>query len=357
MSTQYSDGALFANCFRTDVRPLVLTKPLLRGGTAVARLTHSEPGHGPVKIPAQSAFVVLSLMRDLVCGSLEVDGRPGCPGVLRAGEIGIFDLRYETVIDVQSPFDFVYLYFPQSALDRLADEYDAPRIVECSLQPGVSAPDPVVTQLAACLQRVVEPQDRASEVLTHHVTLALQTHFAQHYGGMRIRPDSARGTLAPWQLRLAKELLTAHFCSRVSIARISSECGLSASHFARAFKCSTGMSPYRWLVGRRIDKAADLLRHSALSVAEIALICGFSDQSHLTRMFATTKGAPPARWRRGRPTNTSLRPLERRPAQRYDRPADSPPGAATNRARFDDRHQLTRFACGIIGANRRYASA
>jgi len=254
-------------------------------------------------------------MRDLACGNLEVDGRPGFPSVLRAGEVGIFDLRYETVIDVQSPFDFVYLYFPQSALDRLADEYDVPRIVECTVQPGVSAPDPVLRSSRLVYNEYLNDETRASEVLTDHVTLALQTHFAQHYGGMRIRSESTRGALAPWQLRLAKEMLTAHLGSRVSIAQISTECGLSASHFARAFKCSTGMSPYRWLLGRRIEKAADLLRHSALSVAEIALICGFSDQSHLTRMFGTTKGAPPGRWRRGRLTNTSPRTLERAPAQ------------------------------------------
>ena len=138
-----SGGAQFANCFRTDVRPYVLTKPLPRGGTAAARLTYSEPAHGPARIPAQNAFVVLSLMRDLACGNLEIDGRPRVPSVLRAGEVGIFDLRSETVIDVQSPFDFVYLYFPQSALDRLADEHDVPRIVECIMQPGVSVPDPV----------------------------------------------------------------------------------------------------------------------------------------------------------------------------------------------------------------------
>ena len=315
MSTQYSDGAQFANCFRTDVRPFVLSKSLSRGGTAAARLTYSEPAHGPARIPAQSAFVVLSLMHDLVCGNLEINGRPRLPSVLRTGEVGIFDLRCETVVDVQSPFDFVYLYFPQSALDRLADEYDVPRIVECTLQPGVSAPDPVVTQLTACLQRVLERGDRATEVLTDHVTLALQTHFAQHYGGMRIRSESTQGALAPWQLRLAKEMLTTHLGSRVSIAQISTECELSASHFARAFKCSTGMSPYRWLVGRRIEKAADLLRRSALSVAEIALICGFSDQSHLTRVFGTTTGAPPGRWRRRRLTNASSCEPERTPGE------------------------------------------
>lgn len=299
MSTQHSDGTQFANCFRTDAPAFVLTKPLPRGGTEAARLTYSRPAHGPARIPAQSAFVVLALMRDLACEELQIDGRPRSHSVLRTGEVAVFDLRYATVLDIQTPFDFVYLYFPQSALDRLADERDAPRIVECNVQPGVSAPDPVITQLAACLERALERRDRASEVLTDHVALALQTHFAEHYGGMRIRSESTRGALAPWQLRLAKEMLTAHLASTVTIAQIATECQLSVCHFTRAFKCSTGASPHRWQVDRRIEKAGDLLRHSTLSGAEIALICGFSDQSHFTRVFASSKGATPGRWRRG----------------------------------------------------------
>jgi AraC family transcriptional regulator len=298
MSTHYPHGAPIANCFRTDAPPFVPIEPLARGGIASARLTYSRAGHGPARIPAQSAVVVLSLMRDLAYSDLKIDGCPKAHGVLRNGEVAVFDLHYETVIDVQSPFDFVYLYFPQSALDRLADEHDAPRVVECNMRPGVSAPDPVITQLAACLQRELERRDRASEVLTEHVTRALQAHFAQRYGGMQIRSKSTRGALAPWQLRLAKEMLTAHLDHRVPVAQIATKCRLSPGYFARAFKCSTGISPYRWQLNWRIEKGADLLRHSALSVAQIALLCGFCDQSHLSREFAKTKGATPGGWRR-----------------------------------------------------------
>jgi AraC family transcriptional regulator len=298
MSTHYPDGAQFANCFRTDAPAFVPMEPLARGGTAAARLTYSRPGHGPARIPPQSAVVVLSLMQDLAYGDLAIDGCPMAHGVLRNGEFAVFDLHYETVIDVQSPFDFVYLYFPHSAVDRLEYEHNALRVVESNIQPGVSAPDPVITQLAACLQRELARRDRASEVLTEHVTLALQAHFAQRYWGVRIRSNSTRGALAPWQLRLAKELLTDHLDHRVSVAQIAAECRLSPGHFARAFKCSTGISPYRWQLNWRIEKGANLLRHSTLSVAQIALICGFCDQSHLTREFEKTKGATPSGWRR-----------------------------------------------------------
>jgi transcriptional regulator GlxA family with amidase domain len=124
---------------------------------------------------------------------------------------------------------------------------------------------------------------------------------------MRVGLESARrGALAPWQLRVAKQMLTTNLGGQISVAKVAAECQLSASHFARAFKCSTGMSPYRWLVHRRIEKAADLLRHSQLSVAEIAQICGFFDQSHLTRVFAAAQGKAPARWRQDRRGITKL---------------------------------------------------
>src|ERR1700722_15599417 len=70
MSALYPDGAQFADCFRTDAPAFVPIEPLARGGTAAARLTYSRPGHGPARIPPQSAVVVLSLMQDLAYGAV-----------------------------------------------------------------------------------------------------------------------------------------------------------------------------------------------------------------------------------------------------------------------------------------------
>ena len=55
--------------------------------------------------------------------------------------------------------------------------------------------------------------------------------------------------------------------------------------FSRAFRASTGRSPYRWLTARRIAQAEILLRDTQLPLAEIAISCGFADQSHFSRVF------------------------------------------------------------------------
>jgi transcriptional regulator GlxA family with amidase domain len=82
------------------------------------------------------------------------------------------------------------------------------------------------------------------------------------------------------------------------VSAVADACGLSVNHFSRAFRRSLGKPPHRWLLDRRIDRARELLRATAMSLADIALACGFAEQSHFTRVFTRTVGMPPGAWRR-----------------------------------------------------------
>jgi AraC-like DNA-binding protein len=115
---------------------------------------------------------------------------------------------------------------------------------------------------------------------------------------LRERISIPRGGLAPWQARRAKELLNANLDGKLPLSQLAEECGLSTRHFARAFRQSTGVPPHRWLLSRRVERAKELLHDAALSLAEIALACGFADQSHFTRTFTTLVGLSPGLWRR-----------------------------------------------------------
>jgi transcriptional regulator GlxA family with amidase domain len=106
------------------------------------------------------------------------------------------------------------------------------------------------------------------------------------------------GSLAPWQVSKAKALLSERMAEDISIVDVARECRLSRGHFCKAFKRSTGQSPYAWLTHHRIRTAQSLLRGTQQPLADIALACGFGDQSHLTRMFSRVVGTPPGSWRR-----------------------------------------------------------
>lgn len=103
--------------------------------------------------------------------------------------------------------------------------------------------------------------------------------------------------LSLWQEARAKNFLVNASPDDLSVANVAAACGLSRSYFIKAFKRTTGRTPHRWLMEYRIDKAKNLLRGERL-IAEIALECGFADQSHFTRVFTTMAGMPPGAWRR-----------------------------------------------------------
>lgn len=79
---------------------------------------------------------------------------------------------------------------------------------------------------------------------------------------------------------------------------VARECRLSVSHFSRAFRRTTGVAPHNWLLTHRVDVAKETLRNTQLSLSEVALVCGFADQSHLTRVFTSMVGVSPGAWRR-----------------------------------------------------------
>jgi AraC-like DNA-binding protein len=83
----------------------------------------------------------------------------------------------------------------------------------------------------------------------------------------------------------------------LSLAGAAATCGLSRSYFSKAFKATTGRSPHRWLIEYRIQQSRQKLRGPG-TIADIALECGFTDQSHFTRVFTQLVGVPPGLWRR-----------------------------------------------------------
>lgn len=113
-------------------------------------------------------------------------------------------------------------------------------------------------------------------------------------------PKATCGGLAGWQREVAVRLLLDDLAGDRPVAELAGRCGLSRSHFIRAFKASMGLPPHHWLMRRRVERARELLARSDDSIAAIAASCGFADQSHLTRVFHAATGASPAAWRRRR---------------------------------------------------------
>jgi AraC-like DNA-binding protein len=158
--------------------------------------------------------------------------------------------------------------------------------------------DPTIHDLAASAAATLDRPDRGAAVFRLQIGRAIGAHLIGLHADPGLAAEPARGGLAPWQLRRAQDRLRAGLGDTPSLQAIAVACGLSVSHFARAFRQSLGVSPHVWLVRQRIARAKTLMRGPGPSLAEIALACGFADQSHFTRVFAREAGVSPGRWRR-----------------------------------------------------------
>jgi AraC-like DNA-binding protein len=110
---------------------------------------------------------------------------------------------------------------------------------------------------------------------------------------------SMRGGLAPWQAERVKRHIESEFAGRINIDELAQITRLSTSYFSAAFRTSFGTSPHDYICRRRVDHAKHLMLNSDTPLCEIALDCGFADQSHLCRVFRRITGQTPAAWRRG----------------------------------------------------------
>ena len=98
-------------------------------------------------------------------------------------------------------------------------------------------------------------------------------------------------------MRRVREYVETHLCESIDLAALAGIAGLSLYHFARAFKQSAGVTPHYYLIQRRVARAQEMLARTELSLSEIALAAGFSDQSHFARHFRQTLGMTPGQFR------------------------------------------------------------
>jgi AraC-like DNA-binding protein len=213
------------------------------------------------------------------------------------GGVSAIDLQEEPAVLLPNPFDTLVLYVTQAALDEVAYAHRAPRVEQLVWPQG--AFDPVVHHLGLTLLSSLERPHSAPKIFLDHVLQAMNCHFVCSYGGMKISTPQFRGGLSSLQMRRATELLEAHLDGKIGLQQIADACELSVSHFARAFKQSFRRPPYKWLMERRVDKARDLMANSRLPLTDIAIRCGFADQSALNRVFKRIHGVAPGIWRRG----------------------------------------------------------
>jgi AraC family transcriptional regulator len=122
----------------------------------------------------------------------------------------------------------------------------------------------------------------------------------------QIDPESAQqipeqgGRLLAWQARKVRDYIDSHITEPVRVADLCALIQRSEAHFSRSFKCTFGVSPHAFVIRCRLELAARYMLETDASLSDVAVQCGFTDQSHLCKHFHQVVGQTPAAWRRVR---------------------------------------------------------
>lgn len=105
------------------------------------------------------------------------------------------------------------------------------------------------------------------------------------------------GGLSDAQLKAATDFIDAHITEDVSLVQIAAAAGLSVFHFGRAFKTTMGLTPYRYVIEKRIERAKELIARGSLPLSLVAAETGFKSSSHFSRTFTEIVGVTPRSFR------------------------------------------------------------
>ena len=118
----------------------------------------------------------------------------------------------------------------------------------------------------------------------------------------------------------AKDLADARYFEPLDVEDLARAAGLSRAHFSREFRRAFGESPHAYLLTRRLERAAALLRNTDRSVADVCFSVGLQSVGSFTSSFTRTYGVPPNSYRRQFPSPADMALVPSCVVRAYGRP-------------------------------------
>ena len=198
----------------------------------------------------------------------------------------------------ETPAHITYIYIHPSAMALAADGDINAKV----LVPRVHFHHAVLWETVLKVKTLVEGEGVRSGRYGNALGVVLTHELVNSIQGVRDREGLARGGgLTAWQRRLVARHVEEHLAEQLPISTLAELARLSRYHFCRSFRDSFGVSPHRYHLHRRAERAKTLLANPALSVTEIALDLGFRETSSFSTAFRKLVGRTPTGYRRSLP--------------------------------------------------------
>lgn len=237
-------------------------------------------------------LVPRQLLALLDAGAAQVRFDFGGPGVqtydLNAGALRVFDgLRACRLND-----------WSCHSARRIMVELDGARLGEpealVGLRQDLHFRDDALAGVVRAMAREVAEGCPHGALYAQSLSMSVLLRLAHTHG----RSRRERGTLTVAQLRRVDECIADAATGGPTLTDLADAAGYSKAQFVRLFRRTTGTSPHRYVLQRRLEQARHLIATTALPLAEVASEAGFASQSHLNSAFVRCYGCTPGQARR-----------------------------------------------------------
>jgi AraC family transcriptional regulator len=172
------------------------------------------------------------------------------------------------------------------------------RAIETLLTSAVTTQDERLAALMHIMREEVKEGCPSGRLFGESISLALLGYLASKYATPR-PIEEAEAKLSPTQRRSLVDYIRANIASNIAVTDLAAHVNMSPSHFARVFKASFGVTPYRFVMQERIAGAKAMLASADVSASEAAMAFGFASQSHFVKVFRQFTGVTPKQFRSG----------------------------------------------------------
>lgn len=167
------------------------------------------------------------------------------------------------------------------------------------LLPLLGIHDPLLRPLCTALYHELQNESLFGSLFAESIANTIIIHLLQNYSNFSTLQKISGGKLTTLQFRIVDEYIQAHLHEKISLANLANSICLSVPHFEKMFRATLHCAPYHFVLEQRIERAKQLLSGAYLSLFDVALDCGFANQSHFTKHFTKFVGVSPIQFVRG----------------------------------------------------------
>ncbi|MBD1919522.1 helix-turn-helix transcriptional regulator [Microcoleus sp. FACHB-831] len=210
----------------------------------------------------------------------------------KAGDIAIIPAGIFHRCNWATSVEFMVLAIEPTLLQQVGRDFVNPDRIELTPR-FMNEPDPLIQGIFSTLREELESGKIGGDLLIDSLKTTLAIHLLRNYCTIQPKLSSYPNGLSQSALQQVTDYIHEQLDQDLKLVELSAIAQLSPYYFLRLFKQRTGITPHQYILQRRIEKAKHLLKYSELSIADIAALTGFSDQSHLTRCFKRIVGITP----------------------------------------------------------------